>query len=467
MPDPFTDERQRRYDEAIRWVESFIRPITGTAPQKTRDAWLLEGPGRLERMRMLLRGIGNPERRYTTLHVTGTSGKGSVCTYLGAVLRASGWNVGVHSTPYLQTPVEKLQVAGRYASRQEFASLVEEFRRILPEGQAALDGLPYPALWVALTYLYFARRQVEAAVVEVSTGGRYDWTNTIAPAVAVVTTVGPDHLVTLGPTLADVAYHKAGIIKSGVPSVTGVRLPERRYVEEEADRRGSRLLRLGAEFDYHVERCTIAGTRFDYRGKGRCLDGLETGMLGRYQAFNAALAVAALHEFAGEHGSISEDSLRTGLREACLPGRMELIQRSPDVLLDGAHNPEKAAALAESLLDIFPERRLILVVGALSTKDVAGVLKPLAARTRLAYVTAPHVLGKAALDVDQLTRSATALGIPAQAEASPAIAVQRAMANAGPNDLVCVTGSLYLVGEVRRLWISDEQVLESGYSSRT
>jgi dihydrofolate synthase/folylpolyglutamate synthase len=455
----------RRYADAVHWVESFIRPITGSAPQKTREAWLAEGPARLERMRTLLRAIGDPQARYRTLHVTGTSGKGSICTYLGAVLRAAGHRVGVHATPYLQVPVEKLQVDGRYALPEEFAALIDDFRGMLPEGGAALDGLPYPALWVALTYLFFAQQEVDTAVIEVSTGGRYDWTNTLRSAVTTVSTVGPDHLTTLGPTLADVAFHKAGIIKPGVPSVTGVHLPERRYIEEEADTQGSRLRRLGVEFDFQVERCTAAGTRFDYTSDEHAYCGLETGMLGRYQAFNASLAVAALEAFGREHGAVDEHALRQGLRDARLPGRMELIQRRPDVLLDGAHNPEKAAALAESLAEIFPDRRLILVVGALSTKDVVGILQPFVSRTQLAFVTVPHVLGKPSLDPAQLARAAADLGIPALHELDPRRAVQQAIAYAGPRDVVCVTGSLYLVGEVRRLWVPDDQVLASGYSS--
>lgn len=467
MTHPVPQEPLRRYEDSVRWVESFIRPITGTAPQKTLAAWQADGPGRLARMETLLTSIGHPERCYQTLHVTGTSGKGSVCTYLGAVLRASGRRTGVHATPYLQTPVEKLQVDGRYAAPDELADLVDEFHALVPEGRAATDGLSYPALSVALTYLYFARKQVDVAVIEVSTGGRYDWTNTICPQVAVVTTVGPDHLTSLGPTLADVADHKAGIIKRGVPSVTGVHPPERVVIEQEADRQGSRLARLGVEFDFAVRRCSDSGTTFDFMANwagGRSREGLETGMLGRYQAFNASLAVAALDAYGREQGAIDEDALRAGLRTARLPGRMELIQRGPDVLLDGAHNPEKAAALAASVAEIFPDRRLLLVVGALSTKDVSGILEPFAARTRQAIITIPHVLGKSGLDPDQMAKTAARLGIKSRVEPDPIAAVRAAMADAGPGDLVLITGSLYLVGEVRHLWVPDEQVLATGYS---
>jgi dihydrofolate synthase/folylpolyglutamate synthase len=468
MTDRITSEHKRRFDEAVHWIESFIRPITGTAPQKTRADWYTDGPGRLDRMATLLTSFGHPERRYETLHVTGTSGKGSVCTYLGSVLQASGRRTGVHATPYLQTPVEKLQVDGRYASSEELAGLVDEFRSLLPEGRAATDGLPYPALWVALTYLYFARKHVDSAVIEVSTGGRFDWTNTLNPRVTVVTTVGPDHLMSLGPSLADVAYHKAGIIKPGTPSVTGVHLPERLIIEQEADRQCSPLLRLGVEFDYSVRRCTESGTIFDFESHVsglRSCKSLEIGMLGRYQAFNAALATAALGSYGTENSAIDEDALRTGLRDARLPGRMELIQRGPDVLLDGAHNPEKAAALADSIAAIFPDRRLLLVIGALSTKDVSGILEPFAGMTRTATLTIPHVLGKSGLDPERMARTAAVLGINAHVEPDPAVAVQTAMASAGPDDLVLVTGSLYLVGEVRRLWVPDEQVLATGYST--
>jgi dihydrofolate synthase/folylpolyglutamate synthase len=454
-----------RYEAAVQWVESFIRPITGTAPQKSREQWESEGPARLERMDAVMAALDHPERSYTSLHVTGTSGKGSVCTYLGTVLRATGRRVGVHSTPYLQVPLEKLQVDGRYASTDQFVHLVEEFKRRLASNTTTPDSLPYPALWVALTYLFFAEQSVDTAVVEVSTGGRFDWTNTLKPAVSVVTTVGPDHLVALGPTLADVAYHKAGIIKPGVPAVTGVHEPEARIIQAEAEQVSALLLRLGKDFDFKVKECSERGTRFDYTSREHTFTDLTTSMIGRYQAFNAALAVAALCAADGGRGIAGEQAIRAGLAEASLAGRMELVQRDPDVLLDGAHNPEKAEALASALEEVFPTKRLLLVVGALSTKDAAGILGPFAARTRRAFVTSPHVLGKSGADPEHVAEAARALGIPAHAEASPLDAVRAAMNAATPNDLICVTGSLYLVGEVRRLWVSDEAVLASGYSS--
>src|SRR5579883_1902584 len=409
MSDRSADEA-RRYAAAIAWVESFIRPITGTAPPRTPADWEAERPSRLERLDAVLDRLGHPERRYRTFHVTGTSGKGSVCTFLGSVLRAAGYRTGVHATPYLQTPVEKLQVDGRYAPAGDVADLVEAFRSVMPPDRDHGLDLPYPALWVALTYLYFARRRVDVGVIEVSTGGRFDWTNTITPEVAVITTVGPDHLGALGPTLADVAYHKAGIIKQGRPSVTGVQPPELAIVEAEAHRRCSELRRFGHEFGIEVRSCTDAGTVFDYFAGERRREGLEIHMLGRHQAFNAALAVAALDAWSERNAAIPEEALRAGLRDAFFAGRMELIQRAPDVLLDGAHNPQKAAALAAALAEIFPERRLIVVLGALSNKDAAGIIRPLAQQARQFVVTAPHVLGKPAAEPERIAAQARALG---------------------------------------------------------
>ena len=465
MPRQPSSRDLRRYEEAAAWLESFIRPITGSAPQRTPASWRTDGPLRLARLNRVLEVLGHPEHRYRTLHVTGTSGKGSVCTYLGAVLQEAGLRTGVHTTPYLQLPLEKLQVDGRYVAAGEFAGLVEDFREMLPDAGDDGYALAYPGLSVALTYLYFARQRVDVAVIETSAGGRYDWTNTLASDVAVITTVGPDHLTTLGPTLADVAFHKAGIIKQGHPSVTGARSPYLAIVEAEAIRRRSALRRLGHEFDYRVRRCDDAGTVFDFVAQGKERRGLETRMIGRHQAFNAALAVAALDAFAEQGPTVDDDALRRGLHRAVLPGRMELIQRDPDVLLDGAHNPEKAAALAGSLAEIFPDRRLLLVVGALSSKDVQGILAPFCRQTRRAFVTVPHVLGKAGLDPERLARSVHDLGVEACAEPDPAAALRAALTEATPGDLVCVTGSLYLVGEVRRLWVPDAAVLATGCSS--
>ncbi|HLZ72592.1 MAG TPA: Mur ligase family protein [Dehalococcoidia bacterium] len=468
MNRPIAEPELRAYTDAVTWLESFIRPITGTAPQKTPELWREEGPLRLARMERLLTVLGRPDRRFAALHVTGTSGKGSVCTYLGAVLHAAGLRTGVHATPYLQATVEKLQIDGRYVTPSDFATLVASFRELLRADPAALSDLPYPALSVGLTYLYFARRRVDAAVIEVSTGGRFDWTNTLQPIVSVVTTVGPDHLTALGPTLADVAYHKAGIIKNGTPAVTGVSGPELAVVEVEARLRGSPLLRLGHEFGYEVRRCTEQGVLFDFRENrpgGRRLDGLESGMIGRYQAFNAALSVAALLAAEETRERVSDEALRAGLCSARLPGRMELIQRHPDVLLDGAHNPQKAAALAASLAEIFPDRRLVLVIGALTTKDATGIIAPFVGQARQIVVSVPHVLGKTGADPERIAALARGLGVPARSEPDPGAAVRMALAEARPDDLICVTGSLYLVGEVRRLWVPDEAILASGSSN--
>jgi dihydrofolate synthase / folylpolyglutamate synthase len=454
------------------WLEAFIRPISGLAPQKTVAGWERDGPERLARMRTLLRLLGDPQEQFLTLHVAGTSGKGSVCTYLGAVLRAAGLRTGVHTTPYLQTPVEKLQVDGLYASPVEFVALVERFRALLGLQETAaappvFEGLAYPALWVALTYLYFAMQEVRVGVIEASAGARWDWTNTLRPEVAVVTTVGPDHLNTLGPTLNEVAYHKAGAIRPGVPAISGVAPPERATIEREAQQQGARLRRLGVEFDLRLRSSTADGTLFDYIDNEQprnSIVGLETTLLGRHQAGNAALAVAALQLFAEQHGSPNEAAIRAGLREARIPGRMELMQRRPDVLLDGAHNPEKAAALAASLAEIYLERRLIIVLGALSSKDATGILQPLARQARLAIVTAPHVLGKPAADPARMAAESAALGISTLAGGEPLAALDLALNHAQPDDIVLVTGSLYLVGEIRRRWVPDDSVLATGLS---
>ena len=472
MPSASGGEDLRAFERESSWLEGFIRPISGAAPQKTLAGWAEDGPQRLARMRDLLRVLQEPQDRFQTLHVVGTSGKGSVCTFLGAALRAAGLRTGVHTTPYLQTPVEKLQVDGRYSSPREFVALVEHFRALLGAGEvgvapAAFEGLAYPAIWVALTYLYFAMQRVDVAVIEASTGGRWDWTNTLRPEVAIVTTVGPDHLTTLGPTLADIAVHKAGAVKPGVPAVTGVALPERLTVEREAATQRAPLYRLGVEFAVSNVRCSVEGTRFDYIDHldpvGNLLD-VQMAMLGRHQATNAALAIAALRQYAVRNGQPDEAAIRAGLGLARIPGRMELMQHDPDVLLDGAHNPEKAAALAASLAELFPDRRLIVVLGALSTKDATGILAPLAGQARLAIVTAPHVLGKPSADPARIARDAAALGIPTIDGGAPATALDLALEHARPDDVVVVTGSLYLVGEVRRQWVTDETVLTTGLS---
>ena len=386
---------------------------------------------RLERTRRVLDGLGCPQNAYATIHVTGTSGKGSTSAAIAAMLTAAGYRTGLRTSPYLQVATEKLQISHRLIDGVSFAAAVDEVFGVAT--RLGLTPLVYTEAWAALSYLWFAQRQVDIAVIEVGAGGRFDTTNVITPEVSVITSVGLDHVVSLGPTLADIAWHKAGIIKRHRPVVIGDLRPEAlAVVEQEA-----RVLEAPV---LHVTASSTA---------------LATGMPGDFQATNAALALGVMDALRSGGSVIPVAAERCGLSTARLPGRLERMPGDgPGVWLDGAHNADKMQALVSSL-DSLLEQKPVIVVGALGNKDIESMASAIASTASAIVSTEPHVLGKRALPAAEVALALRDAGFtgPIACEAEPHLAVSRAEEiGQAQNEPVVVTGSLYLVGEVRQRW---------------
>ncbi|MBN1483428.1 MAG: bifunctional folylpolyglutamate synthase/dihydrofolate synthase [Chloroflexia bacterium] len=447
------------YEQALDYIESFMAGpaiLPGLSPEEHTETMRQ----RMPRMRYLLRLLGDPQQRYHTVHIGGTSGKGSTATMLAAILQAAGLRSGLYTSPYLQSPRELWTVDGHMASHQAFADLVAACRPAIERmrRECALGTPSYMEIWAGLALAYFAAAQVDCAVVEVIAGGRFDPTNLIQPLAAAVTTVHYDHLETLGPTLERIAWHKAGIAKKGVPLVTGVQDPALLQVlQQECQQQGAPLLQVGRDTRYELRQLDRTGGRFDFYGlDGQSWPDLQVALLGAHQVANAATAVTvvqALQRYSPLE--IPEAAVRQGLARARFAGRLELVQQRPDVLLDGAHNPEKMARLRQALDGLFPGRRRILVLGLIAAKDMAGVLPIIAPGAAQIVATTAPVRGKAVLDPEAMRHFLLEQGVaPQQVHCEPEAqrALQLALDLAGPDDLVCVTGSLYLVGRVRELW---------------
>jgi dihydrofolate synthase/folylpolyglutamate synthase len=413
---------------------------------------------RLERMRLFLSSLGNPHQRYQTIHITGTSGKGSTTAFIAAILAAAGYRVGSHMTPHVQVPTERFQVNGRYASSDDVADLVD---RLWPESPAAPWSLSYRELSVAMAFQYFADQGVDCAAIEVGMGGRYDYTNVIMPLAAAIVSVDYDHVAALGPRLEDIARHKAGIIKAHTPVITAVQNDAAlRVITRTAQDQAAPLYRIGREVTYSGVRVRQEGTSFTYASPWSSPLRMELAMLGRHQVINACVAAATV-ESIHNHLPVSPSALAEGLRSVRLPGRLEVVQRSPTVILDGAHNPEKMRALAHALREIFPSRdhRLIVVVGLLQSKDAQQTLAPLLPHAEIVVCTAPVVQEKPATDPALLAHLAGLAGRQAHVIPNPEAALDYALDRARPHDTICVTGSLYLVGHLRARWIPPEAIL--------
>ncbi|MGP8125449.1 MAG: bifunctional folylpolyglutamate synthase/dihydrofolate synthase [Nitrososphaerales archaeon] len=436
------------YLRAIEYIESFL-PASGS-----------------ERWKLILNRFGNPQERFRPVHVAGTSGKGSVALMTGEILRASGLRVGVHVKPYVQTATENIIIDGRYVSCGDYARLIERVKPVLA-GMTSEEYLRFgPVTWSEVTKLLpllsFAEERVDCGVVEAGVGGREDLTNVLKPEVSVITSVGMDHAELLGGTIDVIAHQKAGIIKQGVPSVTAVKQKDAlEIISAEAEQRGSKLFILGRDFRVRVRKVGLDGTEFDYRSEGRRLEKVSVRMVGRHQAVNAAVAITAVDGMRKNGRKVDERAIRAGLAGARLPGRFELVQEKPPVVLDVAHNSQKVGVLMNVLDDVFGDRRVTFVVGFLEGKDARRMVGLLARKARHLVFTNPTVRGKKPIDPRLLKKLAGKLTMTtALVDAEPLSAMDKALGLAGDKGVVCVTGSLYLVGKIRGRWFDEREVAE-------
>ena len=402
-----------------------------------RHGWKLG----LERIEALCAAFNHPERKFRSVHVGGTNGKGSTATMAAAILQESGHRTGLYLSPYVNTVRERVQVNGGMIPEAEFARLMTRIRPVVEEvAQKPELGQPTEfEVKTLLGFLYFAEQQCEFAVVEVGLGGRFDATNVLFPEVSVITNVTLDHTDRLGNTLPEIAAEKAGIIKEEIPCVTGATGEALKVIAQACHDHDSSLWRLGEEItvDGMPDRFTVHVGRHTY-------EDLAIQLKGEHQLRNAALAVGAIDQLIRAHVPIPDSGIRDGLAAARLPGRFEVARRGPDVVLDGAHNPAKAEALANTLKAEYPGRPILFVFGAVRGHDAAaslGKLLPLASRV---IATQPHDRSMPAEEIAAAARQ----GCP-DVQVIPAVpdAVRAALSQARDDEVICVTGSFYVVGE--------------------
>jgi dihydrofolate synthase/folylpolyglutamate synthase len=397
----------------------------------------------LERMQRLMAALGSPQQQYASIHVAGTNGKGSVCALCAAALQAEGYKVGRFTSPHIEGALRGICINGQQAEMDE---LQATFERLYPNLNPAENWTHFEIV-TALMFLHFARVGVEVAVVEVGLGGRLDATNVLTPLVSVITPIDYDHVAILGSTLAQIAGEKAGIIKPGVPVVIAPQAAEaREVILRRAEEQGTPRVEIGK--DVMVERAAFDLSGQDLRvwRPGSPAHTLRLGLHGAYQATNAATAYAVL-QVAGEHGvEISLEAIRGGFEAVRWPGRFELLQTDPPLILDAAHTSAAAAELRRALDDYFPDQRIGLVLGVSADKDLPALLAALLPRISWVIATqSPHPRAMAAA---QLAEQLAALGLEAGAEADPLAALRQARQWAGQGP-VLVAGSVFLVEALR------------------
>ncbi len=456
-----------RYKVSLNWLESLINDPQGErylVPKSSKE--MREGQiASFERTHRFLAFLDNPQNNYHIIHVAGTGGKGSTTTMIDALLRAAGQKTGSHTSPYVQVPNEKLVINGQIISPSNFSELVDNFRqRYEYYIQQDPKGRPlYGETWTALAYFYFSRQGVSWAAIETGMGGRFDPTNVNTSDIAVITNIDFDHVPQLGTTLGDIAWHKAGIIKPGRPVITGETKPEPlSVIKLEAIEKNSPILILGQDYSAKNIRKSDDGIILDVHTPFGDMHNLYVSLEGSFQGLNAVTALTATLYAADRHGfSLTEEQIRNAMATLSMKGRMERMQAEPLIIIDGAHNPQKMRAAAATLKQDYTGLKKTLIIGMLQTKDAADSLKQIVPFVDAVIVTEPNVVGKPSFTVEQMQEFVTSIrpDIRVEGEKDVQKAIADAMNNARKDEMIFITGSIYMLGHARSFWEKKEDLL--------
>ena len=402
----------------------------------------------LRRVEQLLERLGDPQNAARSVHIAGTKGKGSTAAMIASILTRSGYRVGLYTSPHLLSITERLQVDGKPITENTFARLVDVLK---PEAEAVNQLGTYGELTTfelltALAFTYFREMGVHYQVLETGLGGRLDATNVVTPQVCVITSISYDHMDVLGDTLTRIATEKAGIIKPGSTVVCSSQLPEAMAVIERTCRDLQvKLIRIGSDVTWERKSFSAEEQSFTLKGIMRNYD-LNLPLLGEYQLENAATAVATVEVLSGRGANISAENIASGLAKMRWPGRLQILRRQPWVIVDGAHNAYSVKKLGEALRQYFVFNRLVFVFGASADKDIAGMVAELASFRSEVIVTGSH--HPRAVTPAVLAAEFAKYGITPQIAPDVPSAVKLALSRAKPDDLICATGSIFIIAEV-------------------
>lgn len=400
----------------------------------------------LERMSKLMAALGDPQKKYPTIHIAGTKGKGSVAALIAAALQAAGYRTGLYTSPHLHDFRERIQINGEMIPEAAFVEEVEKLKAVA----LSLPGITSYELQTALGFLYFASQEVDCAVVEVGMGGRLDSTNILTPLVSVIANISYDHMFILGDTLDKIAAEKGGIIKSGVPVVISPQqLEALATLRQIAVNQRAPMTLMGEDLHFAAVSHSLAGQRIRLwqTGAEDAAEEFEVGLLGPHQMENAATAYAALKIVDAAGLPVSTEAIRTGFKKVRWPGRFEVHQGSPTIVFDGAHNRYSARMLAQSMDEYFKDQPYVLVFGASEDKDIAGMFTELLPNASALVLT--HANHPRAAKLEELRRLSAGFANQIVEVSTPETALTEAAKLAGKDGLILVTGSLYVVGQLR------------------
>lgn len=407
---------------------------------------------RLERLRLLFAGL-NIDPALPSVHIAGTSGKGSTSALTAAVLQEAGYKVGLHTTPHLQTPRERMQINGQLPSEEQFASLVQTVydTALKIEDNNSYGAFNSQELMFAVAALHFSQQNVDLAIIETFMGGQYDPTNIIEPLLSVITNVDLDHTKLLGKTVESIAMVKAGVIKPNTPFLTSANQSGvlKIFQQRCADLNAPCII-VGQANSYKARLLGQRGSLLSANVLDNLFANLHLSLLGRHQIDNALLVLYIVQILRARGWLIADQAIRQAFTQAFIPGRLEIIQQNPMIILDGAHNPAKSKALANSLKRIFKQKKVIFVFGIKRGKDLEATLRPLLPLASKFIVT--RFSEKKARSTAVVARAIRQKNVPVTVRINPVTALELAKKQTKKDDYICITGSLYLVGKLRDQW---------------
>lgn len=412
----------------------------------------------LKNINYLLYLLGEPHKKLKVIHVAGTNGKGSTCSLISSILQSDGYKVGLYTSPHLVDFTERIEINRKPIDRKKVSELLERIKPYI-EKVANSPSYGHPTFFEVITsmaFLYFYEEQIDFLVLEVGLGGRLDATNVCEPLISVITHIDYDHMDKLGNSLEEIAREKGGIIKP-----RGIVISSKQYeeayneIKKIANEKNSLVYSTGREISYKIVKSDIKGVIFDLKGIYHNYKNLHTPLLGRHQVDNATTAIIATEALKIRGVNISENAIRIGLEKVKWTGRLEIIQNNPTLILDGAHNPSGIRIVRQALKEIFSYHRLILVLASFADKDYKKMIQIIAPKADLIITTktmspraaTSQIIAKEAAKYIEQNKIIVTENIPQ--------AINCALSNSKRDDLICITGSLYTVGEAKKYFNSN------------
>jgi dihydrofolate synthase/folylpolyglutamate synthase len=388
----------------------------------------------------LMKHLGNPHLKFPSIHIAGSNGKGSVAAMMESILSASGYKTGLYTSPHLVDFRERIRIGKELIDKDFLLDFVNDLKEEIDK-----NAYTFFEVTTALSFSYFASRNIDIAVLETGMGGRLDSTNIVNPLISIITSISLEHTEHLGTTLSQIAFEKAGIIKNGVPTITAVREPEALQVIKDVSReRKSPLTLVSENPTVTIHKLSINQSTFDYSS----YKNLQLNLAGKHQVANACLAISAIEKLKGMGWKIKTKAVKNGIRDVNWRGRLEIFRKNPLTLLDVAHNPAGTKTLVDALEEFFPEKKIIFIFGVMADKDYPSMIKEICRKAKFILLTKPDY--KRSADPESLEKMLIDINMPYEILPQVKQAYIFALKNTNEEDVICITGSHFTVGEFLR-----------------